>query len=81
MSAGELAPFGITVNAIAPGRISTPLANSQAPELTAEALLNIPVGRLGEPQEVAATATFLASEGAAYITGQTVGVNGGGFMS
>jgi 3-oxoacyl-[acyl-carrier protein] reductase len=81
MSAGELAPFGVTVNAVAPGRITTPLAMSQAPELIAAGLKTIPMQRLGEPDEIAATVTFLASEGASYITGLTIGVNGGAFIS
>jgi glucose 1-dehydrogenase len=75
----ELGPQGITVNNIAPGAINTPincglLANK--PELDA-LLANIPLGRLGTPQEVAGLAAFLASDDGAYITGSTYVIDGG----
>jgi len=75
--ARELAPMGITVNAIAPGFIETDVTK----HLSLEKLVGrIPLGRLGRPEEIASVVSFLASERAAYITGQIVGVNGGLFM-
>jgi 3-oxoacyl-[acyl-carrier protein] reductase len=70
----ELASRGITVNAIAPGLIDTEmLAGAPVEEL----LKRIPAKRLGKPEEVASLAAFLASDAAAYITGQVIGINGG----
>lgn len=72
--AQEVAPRGVTVNAIAPGFIATDMTK----ELNEEELKqSIPMGRFGQPEEVAATVGFLASEGAAYITGTVISVNGG----
>lgn len=78
--AGEAAPCGVTVNCIAPGRIETPLLRQVAPERVAASVRNIPALRLGTPEEVAATVAFLVSEGAAFINGTCVDVNGGDFM-
>lgn len=78
--AGESAAHGVTVNCIAPGRIETPLLRQVAPERIAASVLNIPARRLGTAAEVAATAGFLASDGAAFITGACIDVNGGDFM-
>jgi glucose 1-dehydrogenase len=75
----ELGPLGITVNNIAPGAINTPINASllaNKPKLDA-LLANIPLGRLGTPEDVAALATFLASDEAAYITGSTYVIDGG----
>jgi len=75
----ELAPIGVTVNNIAPGAIDTPI-NSRLlrdPRLLAPLLANIPLNRLGAPDDVAGAAAFLASDDAAYITGTTVVVDGG----
>lgn len=77
---GAFARWGITVNAIAPGRIETPLVNFSKEERSAAAAKLIPAAREGTVQEVAAAALFLASEGAAYITGACLDVNGGSFM-
>lgn len=75
--AKELAPSGITVNAIAPGLIDTSMnANISVEDLNAF-VEDIPLGRMGNADEIAATALFLASSGADYITGQIIGVNGG----
>lgn len=79
--ARENARFGITANAIAPGPIRTPMLE-QAVAQGGEKLLDAMTGatllrRLGEPEEVAAAALFLASDQAAYITGETIGVSGG----
>jgi 3-oxoacyl-[acyl-carrier protein] reductase len=71
----EVASRGITVNAIAPGVIASPVT---AQIFDAEAIKRlVPVNRVGQPEEVAALAGFLASEDAAYITGQVISVNGG----
>lgn len=75
----ELAPMGITVNNIAPGAIDTPI-NAQLtrdPTLLAPLLANIPLNRLGAPDDVAGAAAFLASDDAAYVTGTTMVVDGG----
>ena len=72
--AREVAPKGITVNTIAPGRIDTERLRSL--DGVAD-VSQIPMGRLGEPAEIASVVTFLASEGAAYVTGAVVPVDGG----
>jgi glucose 1-dehydrogenase len=75
----ELAPLGITINNVAPGAIATPINTAlleDQPKLDA-LLENIPLGRLGTPEDVAGTVAFLASEDAAYITGATFVVDGG----
>jgi 2-hydroxycyclohexanecarboxyl-CoA dehydrogenase len=82
--AGESARYGVTCNAVAPGPIETPLLMS-APEEFAEVgerIVSNMIGktalrRLGQPEEVAATIAFLASDDASYVTGQTLGVSGG----
>jgi glucose 1-dehydrogenase len=75
----ELAPHGITVNNIAPGAVATPINNRTLGDgELLHALQNvIPVGRLGDPDEVASVAVFLASDEAAYVTGSTYYVDGG----
>ncbi len=75
----ELGPLGITINDIAPGAINTPInASLLADKPKLDALLNnIPLGRLGTPQEVAGLAAYLASDEAAYITGSTYIIDGG----
>ena len=73
----ELAGYGITVNHIVPGAIDTSRSHGSDMQATAQRLAGIPMGRLGLPQEIAATCVFLASEGARFITGQTLHVNGG----
>jgi glucose 1-dehydrogenase len=75
----ELGPLGITVNNIAPGAINTPINTSllaDKPKLDA-LLANIPLGRLGNPEEVAGVAAFLASDDGAYVTGSTYFLDGG----
>ena len=79
-AATELAPHGVTVNAVAPAAIDGPLARSVLRERLDEKLADIPVGRLGRPEEVAALVAFLLSEPAGYITGATLDVNGGVLM-
>ena len=72
--AQEVAPRNITVNAVAPGFIQTDMTK-ELPEDELKRL--IPVGRFGKPEEVAAVVTFLASDAAAYVTGEVINVNGG----
>ncbi|MBX9396161.1 SDR family oxidoreductase [Streptomyces sp. TRM72054] len=77
----ELAGHEITVNAIAPGPIDTELFHQTRPagsEAEAAVLRTIPMGRLGRPEEIAATVSFLLSDDAGFITGQTLCVDGGG---
>ncbi|WPB55397.1 SDR family NAD(P)-dependent oxidoreductase [Xylophilus sp. GOD-11R] len=71
---------GITANAIAPGRIETPMAAEAGAAVNAAYLERIPVGRLGTPEDVAGAAAFLASADAGFISGATLDVNGGVFM-
>ena len=75
--AREAAGAGVRVNCLAPGMIDTPMNDCYTPEEKADICREIPLGRMGTPAEVAETAFFLAGEGAAYITGQVIGVNGG----
>ena len=78
--AAELAPHGVTCNALAPAAVRTPVFDT-LPEERLEALRQrIPVGRFGEPAEVAELAAFLCSEEAGYVTGATLDVNGGLLM-
>ncbi|MFO7264041.1 MAG: 3-oxoacyl-ACP reductase FabG [Bacillota bacterium] len=74
--AKEVASAGITVNAVAPGAIETPMNDHLTPEEKTDLAMQIPAGRLGTVQEVAALIRFLASEQAAYINGQVIGVDG-----
>lgn len=79
--ARELGPRAVTVNAVAPGFIDTDMTRS-LPDAHKEGLLaQIPLGRLGQADEIAAVTCFLASEQAAYVTGTTIPVNGGMYMS
>ncbi|AAV82180.1 3-oxoacyl-ACP reductase FabG [Idiomarina loihiensis] len=75
--AKEVAARGITVNCVAPGFIDTDMTKALNDEQKQAIFDNIPAARLGEPKEIAAAVAFLASEGAAYITGETIHVNGG----
>ncbi len=75
--AQEVATRGITVNCIAPGFIETAMTESLGDDQTGRLMSAIPAGRLGNPQDVAACAVFLASDEASYVTGQTLHVNGG----
>ncbi len=75
----ELAPFNIRINNVAPGAIRTPINSSllEKPELVASLQNNISLGKLGDPEDVAAVVAFLASEDAKYVTGSTYYVDGG----
>ena len=78
--AREVASRGITVNAVAPGFIDTDMTKGLPDEQKTALLAGIPLNRLGQPEEIAAAVAFLASPGAAYITGFTLDVNGGMYM-
>lgn len=75
--AKELAPSGITVNAVSPGAVETDMMKMLGREVCESVAEETPVGRLGQPEEIADAVCFLASEKAAYITGQVLSVNGG----
>ena len=75
--ARELGSRGITVNAVAPGFIDTDMTKALTGDQKAQMVANIPLGRTGQPQDVAATVEFLTGPGAAYITGQVLAVDGG----
>jgi 3-oxoacyl-[acyl-carrier protein] reductase len=75
--AQELASRGITANCIAPGFIETPMTDALNDQQKAGILASVPAGRLGTADEIAAAALYLASDEAAYVTGQTLHVNGG----
>lgn len=79
--AREIGSRGITVNCVAPGFIDTDMTKSLTEQQAAAIRQQIPAGRLGKPEEVAAAVSFLASRQAAYITGTTIHVNGGMYMS
>ncbi len=78
--AREVASRGITVNAVAPGFIDTDMTKDLPEEQKEVLMKQIPLGRLGAPEEIAAAVSFLASSGAAYVTGSTLDVNGGMYM-
>ena len=78
--AHHYAPYGVCVNAIAPGSIDTDMAQSMSEAARQQLRDGVPMGRLGEPEEVAALAAFLASDDANYITGATISITGGSLM-
>jgi 3-oxoacyl-[acyl-carrier protein] reductase len=81
LAAREAAPTGMTVNSIAPGPVETPLFRSVNPQgKDGPILASVPLGRIGTPEEIAATVCFLVSEAAGYITGSVIDVNGGSRM-
>ena len=73
----EVASRGITVNAVAPGFITTPMTDKLTDDQKSGLLSQIPAGRMGEPSEIAAAVAYLASPQAGYVTGTTLHVNGG----
>lgn len=76
----ESARSGVTVNVIAPGYTATPMVNVLKDEILDSIKAQIPLGRLAMPQEIAKAVSYLASEHAAYITGETLNINGGQYM-
>lgn len=78
--AQEVAKKGITVNTISPGYIATPMLTSLKEEILAGIIADIPVGRLGTPEEVAAAVAFLVERGSGFITGANLDINGGQYM-
>ncbi|MHB1485832.1 MAG: SDR family NAD(P)-dependent oxidoreductase [Saccharofermentanales bacterium] len=78
--ARKMAPFGITVNAIAPGTVESDLSKQFSEDAMKSILSNIPVNRLGKPEEISEIVAFLASDHSGFITGAVIDVNGGMFM-
>jgi NAD(P)-dependent dehydrogenase (short-subunit alcohol dehydrogenase family) len=78
--ARELAPFGVTVNAVAPGAIRTRAHDRLAPEVIDRIKAGAPAGFIAEPEDVAGCVAFLASDDARYVTGQTLLIDGGRWM-
>ena len=78
--AQEIGSRGVTVNAIAPGYIQTDMTAVLPEEVKAGILAKVPLGRIGQPEDIAAAAKFLASDDASYITGHVLAVNGGMYM-
>ncbi|HEV7337487.1 MAG TPA: SDR family NAD(P)-dependent oxidoreductase [Bosea sp. (in: a-proteobacteria)] len=74
------APFGINVNAVAPGLFATELTDGMSSEMKATTIARIPAGRLGRPEEIGRATAFLVSDDASYIFGETLSVNGGSYM-
>jgi 3-oxoacyl-[acyl-carrier protein] reductase len=75
--AQEVASRGITVNCIAPGFIATPMTNDLTEKQQSDIMREIPAGKMGTPEDIASAVAYLSSEEAAYVTGQTIHVNGG----
>ncbi len=78
--ARELAPYNVTVNCLAPGIIKTAMTNRYTPEQAQNFMAKIPLGRFGEPDEVAKVVEFVASDGGDYLTGQVFNITGGWLM-
>jgi acetoacetyl-CoA reductase len=76
----ETARKGITVNSVAPGFIATEMVSAMPEEVLAKVVAQIPVGRLGEPEEIARVVEFIADPDSGYITGEMYGINGGLYM-
>lgn len=79
-AARELASRGITVNAVAPGFIETDMTDKLPADIREAMLKDIPLGRMGRPEEIASSVLYLASDSASYMTGQTIHVDGGMYM-
>lgn len=79
-TARELAPRGITVNAVAPGFITTDMTDQLPEDVRSEMLKQIPLSRFGSPGDIAKVVTFVASDSASYMTGQTLHIDGGMVM-
>ena len=76
-AAKELAPFNVTVNAICPGFIDTPMTRRMPPDAFSAMVAKIPMGRIGTPHDVGKVVAFLASDDASYVTGEVINVGGG----
>jgi 3-oxoacyl-[acyl-carrier protein] reductase len=79
--AREVGSRGITVNCVAPGFIDTDMTRSLSEQQTQALLTQIPLGRLGQAEDIGAAVVYLASRAAAYVTGATLHVNGGMYMT
>ncbi len=79
--AQETAKYGITVNAIAPGYIGTEMVRAVPADILAKIVSSIPVGRLGEPEDIARGVVFLASDEASFVTGSTLTINGAQYIT
>jgi acetoacetyl-CoA reductase len=79
--AREVAAKGITVNSVSPGYINTGMTQAMPAEVRERTIASVPVGRIGEPSDIARTVAFLSDDAAGYITGANIPVNGGLFMS
>ena len=79
--APAVAPMGITINSIAPGRIRTPMAAGVSDEVNARMIAATPVGRFGEPEDIAALVSYLCRDEAGFLTGDTIDINGGAYMA
>ena len=79
--ASHLAADGITVNSIAPGRIRTPMADGVSADVNAGLVAATPVGRIGEPEEIAGLVAYLCSSESGFVTGATLDINGGSYMA
>jgi len=78
--AREVASRNVTVNAVAPGYVETAMTEALTDDQREKLLATVPAGRMGTPEDVAAGVAYLASEGAGYVTGQVLGINGGMYM-
>lgn len=78
--AREVGSRGITVNAVAPGYVATEMTQDLSEEVTAQFMASVPLGRMGKVEEIAHAVSYLASEGAGYVTGQVLTVDGGMYM-
>jgi acetoacetyl-CoA reductase len=76
----EVASKGITVNAVSPGYIETPMLKAMREDVLNAIIANIPVGRLGKPEEIADVVAYLASSSSGFITGSNIDINGGQYM-
>ena len=81
VTAQEAGRYGITVNAVSPGRIDTPMIRDVPDKVNQSIARNIPLQRLGTPKDVAGAIVFLASELADYLTGVVIDINGGMYMA
>jgi len=78
--AREVGSRGITVNAVAPGYVETEMTQGLSEDVKKQFLTTVPLGRMGQAEEVAHAVSYLASEGAGYVTGQVLTVDGGMYM-